>query len=316
MHYQQMGKTDFRVSDIVLGTYKFGARDWGAVNDLDSLATIQYCVDHGMNLIDTATGYGMGRAERLIRYALDEGETPRRGKTRIMTKFYLWEDADDEAIRDVSPAMQRKFLTGSKKRLGVEKLDIVLLHADDLKTPIETAVEELAKMQAEGHIEHIGVSNYTLEQLQRAQKVAPLQNYQPHFSLLSRGARDDGRLDFCRENGISVGCFGVIGKGLFAQRIKEAHEFPNWDHRSRKFAGPEFEKKKRVSAELAKVAARHGKSVTHLAIAWVLSHPAITFALLGFSNPAQAEHNLQASGFRLSKDEMDECEAIVVEGLK
>lgn len=315
MHTTQMGKTDFHVSDIVLGTYKMGAQDWGAVNDLDSVATIQHCVDHGVNLVDTATGYGNGRAERLIRYALDDDAGRRRGKTRIMTKFYLWEGRDGELMRSVSPEAQAEFLVGSKKRLGVEKLDIVLLHRDDGVTPIETAVEALAKFQSEGHIEHIGVSNYSLEHLQRAQKVAPLQNYQPRFSMLNTDLRDDGRLDFCREHGISVGVFGVMGKGLFAPRIKSADEYRSWDGRSRSRQGEAFEKQLAVHRELQKVADRHDKSVAHLAIAWVLSHPGITFAILGASDPSQAEHNLEATGFRLPKDEVEECERIAKEGL-
>ncbi len=310
MHYQEMGQTDFKVSDIVLGTYKMGARDWGAANDFDSIDTIKYCIDQGMNLIDTATGYGIGRAERLINYALNDEDHKRRGQTKILTKWYLWEGRDGQAMRSVSPQAQAEFLIGSKNRLGVEKLDMVLLHRDDGVTPIETAVETLAKHQAEGHIEHIGASNYSLEHLQRAQKVAPLQNYQPRFSLLDTSLRDDGRLDFCKENGISVGVFSVLGRGLFAPRLKEAHEFPSWDSRSRSRKGPEFEEQKRKHAGLKAVADRHGKSVTQLAVAWVLSHPGVTFAILGASTPEQAKHNLETSGWRLCKDEMDECEAI------
>ena len=306
---------NFDVSDIVFGTYKAGGTDWGAISDFDSVDTIKYAVDHGVNLIDTATGYGMGRAERVIRYALDDEGGTRRGKTKIMTKWYLWEGRDDEKIRSVAPEAQAEFFIGSKKRLGVEKLDIVLLHRDDEVTPIEVAIETLAKYQTEGHIEHIGASNYVLEHLERAQKVSPLQNYQPRFSLLDTSLRDDGRLDFCRENDISVGVFGVLGQGLFAPRIKEAHEFPSWDSRSQRHAGPEFEKRKAVHARLQEVAERHDVSVAQLAIAWVLSHDGVTFAIIGASTPDQLAHDLSATGKRLSADEVAECEQIAKDGL-
>ena len=252
-----MGRTDFDVSDIVVGTYKAGGSDWGAVNDLDSIATIQYCVDQGVNLIDTASGYGMGRAERVISYALDdEGgkRRKRRDRARVMTKWYLWQGRDDVKTRSVGPGAQAEFLAGSKARLKVDRLDVVLLHRDDEVTPIETAVETLARFQSEGHIEYIGVSNYSLEHLRRALTVAPLQNYQPRFSLLNTDLRDDGRLDFCRENHISVGVFGVLGKGLFAPELKDAGAYPSWDGRSRSRRGEKFEKAKRVHARLREVA--------------------------------------------------------------
>jgi len=315
MHCAQMGDTDFKVSDIVHGTYKAGGHDWGAVNDEDSIATIKYCIDNGVNLIDTATGYGMGRAERLIRYALDDEDGKRRGKTKVMTKWYLWQGPDEEMIRSLSPETQAQFLVGSKKRLGVDRLDVVLLHRDDTVTPIETAIETLAKYQSEGHIDHIGASNYSLEHLERAQKAAPLQNYQPRFTLLDTSLRDDGRLDFCREHHISIGVYGVLGKGRLAPGLKDAGEYPSWDSRSKSHAGPKWERWKRAHAELQKVAERQSLSVTQLAIAWVLSHPGITFAIIGASTPEQAEHNIAASGVRLSQDVLDECEAIVKEGL-
>jgi aryl-alcohol dehydrogenase-like predicted oxidoreductase len=256
----------------------------------------------------------MGRAERLIRYALDDEGGKRRGKTKIMTKWYLWQGPDDEMIRSVGPAIQAQFLVGCKQRLGVEKLDVVLLHRDDEVTPIETAIEALAKHQSDGHIDYIGASNYSLEHLQRAQKTAPLQNYQPRFSLLAPSLRDDGRLDFCREHSISIGCYGVVGQGRLAPRLRDGSEYPSWDRRRESHAGPKWERWKQAHAELQKVAQRHDLSVTQLAIAWVLSHPGITFAILGASNPEQAEHNVAASGVRLDQDVLDECEAIVQEG--
>jgi aryl-alcohol dehydrogenase-like predicted oxidoreductase len=232
-----------------------------------------------------------------------------------MTKWYLWEGRDGEKIRSVSPEAQAEFLLGSKARLGVETLDIVLLHRDDEVTPIEAAVETLAGYQAEGHIGHIGVSNYSLEHLQRAQHVAPLQNYQPRFSLLDTSFRDDGRLDFCRHHGISVGVFSVLGRGLFAPRLRDAREYPHWDSRSRTHAGPEFARRKAVHSRLQEVAERKRMSVTQLAIAWVLSHEGVTFAIVGASTPRQLAHDLEATGIRLTRDEVAQCEQIVKDGL-
>lgn len=311
-----MGNTDESITDVILGTYKAGATDaWGAANDYDTIDTIKYCVDQGVNLIDTATGYGMGRAERLIGHALHDEEGARVGKTRVMTKWYLWEDVDDQKIRSCSPGMQAKSLVGSKARLRCETLDIVLLHRDDQVTPIETAIGTLAEYQAQGHIRHIGASNYSFEHLQRAQKTAPLQMYQPGFSLLNTRFRDDGRLQFCRENNIAVGVYGVLGKGWLAPRIKEAHEYPSWDRRHQSHQGPEFEKYKRMHAELVKIAEPLCLSVAQLAIAWVLSHDGVTTAIIGASTPDQAQHNISASGKRLPPETVDECERIVKQTL-
>lgn len=315
MHYAAMGSTGFEHSDIILGTYKAGGTDWGAVNDLHSVATIKYCVDHGVTLIDTATGYGMGRAERLIRYALEDEGGKRVGKTKVMTKWYLWQGRDEVKTRSVSPEAQAEFLVGSKARLGQEKLDIVLLHRDDEVTPIETAVETLARYQREGHIQWIGVSNYSLEHLERAQKVAPVQMYQPRLSLWNTEVRDDGRLDFCREHGIAVGVFRVFEGGWFVPRLKEGDEYAEWDSRHQSHRGPEFEKRRRVHAQLRSVAEEHDLSVAQLAIAWALSQPGVTSVIMGASTPEQAEHNLAASGRRLPKDVAGHCEDIVKTGL-
>jgi aryl-alcohol dehydrogenase-like predicted oxidoreductase len=312
MHYNQIGTTGTDVSDIVCGTYKAGGRDWGAVNDLDSVATIQHCVDRGVNLIDTATGYGSGRAERLISYALDDGDGARRGKTRIMTKWFLWGRPDEQDIRSVSPEMQAQFLVGSQKRLGVEKIDMVLLHRDDTVTPIEEAIEALAGFQQAGSVGMIGASNYTLAHLQRAQATAPLQNYQPSFSMLDTAVRDDGRLDFCRENAISVGVFGVLGRGLLVPALKSPDDYASWDHR-RQVDAERFARRQQMHGRLRAVAERYGRDVAQLAIAWVLSHPGVTFAIVGASTPAQADQLLAASGWRLEQDVIDECESIVRE---
>ncbi len=311
MTYQQMGKTDFSVSDIILGTWKAGGTGWGAVNDFDSIDTIKYCVDSGVNLIDTATGYGYGRAERLIGFALQGEGGSRKSTAKVMTKWYLWLGEDDVKIRSVSPETQARSLAGSKARLGVDKLDIVLLHRDDKVTPIETAIETLAKFQSEGHISYIGVSNYSLEHLERAQKTAPLQMYQPPFSLLNTTVRDDGRLAFCRENGIAVTVYRVLGGGLLAPRIKDGDEYAFWDPRFESHRGPEFERKKRVHAELGKVAQRFDSSVLQLAVSWVLSHREVTCAIIGATTPEQAAHSLAASGKRLPQNVIDECEEIV-----
>lgn len=312
MHTTEIGDSGVKVSDIVLGTYKAGGRDWGPVNDLDTVATMQYCIDRGVNLIDTATGYGSGRAERLIRYALDDEGRKRRGRTLIMTKWYLWQDPSEEDIRSVSPQMQAMFLVGSKKRLGVEKLDIVLLHRDDTVTPIETAIETLAGYQAAGEIGMIGVSNYSLEHLQRARKTAPLQNYQPRFSMFDTGFRDDGRLAFCREHNISVGVFSVLQRGFLSPRLKAPGEYPSWDSRSQ-ISAEQFAKRKEVHDRLRAIAERYNRSVTHLAVAWVLSHPGVTFAIVGISTPEQAKHLLAASGWRLEQDVLEECESVAKE---
>ncbi len=311
IHRERFGTTDFEVSDIVLGTWKAGGTDWGPQNDLASIDTIKACVDSGVNLIDTATGYGMGHAERLIGYALDDDAGSRRGNVRVMTKWYLWMGRDEEKIRDCSPAAQAEFLKGSKARLRQDPLDIVLLHRDDEVTPIETAYGTLAEYQAAGEVRYIGVSNYSLDHLKRAQAVAPVQNYQIRFSLLDTEARDDGRLDFCLENNISVGVYSVLGQGWLAPRLKPGSEYPAWDRRHAGHQGREFERMAFLHGELQKVANRHEWSVTQLALVWALSHPAVTFAIVGASNPGQAEHNLAISGERLSEDEAGECEALV-----
>lgn len=316
MTYNEIPGTGERISDISLGTYKMGGTDWGPVNDFDSIRTIQYCVDHGVNLIDSASGYGMGRAEYQIRYALDDDDGKRRGKTLVQTKIYLWHDRREEKTRSVSPADQADFIVGCQTRLGMKPIDLVLLHRDDTVTPIEEAIEALAGFQASGDVRMIGASNYVLEHLQRAQKTAPLQMYQPRFSMIDTALRDDGRLSFCHEHGIAVGVYSTLERGFFAPRLKRPDEYPAWDSRSNVPADV-FAKRQRAHDELSKIAARRDCSIAHLAIAWALSHPGVTTVHVGASTPEQAEHLLLASGFRIDQREIEDCEAIIRDaGLK
>ncbi|MAE76446.1 MAG: hypothetical protein CMJ85_06235 [Planctomycetes bacterium] len=311
MHYQPLGGTGFDVSDVIVGTYKGGGEfAWGAINDFDTIASVQAYVDAGTNLIDTASGYGMGRAENMIRHALDEEGGARRSKTKIMTKWLVWRGRDEQITRSVSREALAEFCIGSKARLGVEKLDVVLLHNDDEVTPIELAVETLAEYQAKGDIDWIGVSNYSLEQLEVAQRVAPLQMYQPLFSIVDPELRHDGRLQFCHENDIAVGVWGVLDRGRLGARLKRPDEYSASDGRRNR--SPEhYAADRRVHEQLQKIADRQDMSVAQLAIAWVLSHTGVTCALMGASTPDQVPHNVAASGKRLSSDVVEECEQIV-----
>jgi aryl-alcohol dehydrogenase-like predicted oxidoreductase len=306
-----MGKTDCRISDLVLGTYKFGGTDWGPVNDFDSMDTLRYCVDHGVNLIDTATGYGMGRAERLIRWALEKEPESIRNNVNIMTKWYLWRGRDEEKTRSISPGALKEFYTGSRKRLGRDRLDMVLLHRPDETTPLEYAVETLAELQSRGLIRYIGVSNFNLQQIKRAHSVAPLQIVQPKLNLIDKSFRDNGSLEYCRKEGIGVGVYSVLARGALAPRLKDWREFPPGDARREKHRGEMFQKIKRAHEQLQEVAERKAISVSQLAIAWVLSQSGVSFAIFGASTPEQARHNLRASGLRLSTDECRECESII-----
>jgi aryl-alcohol dehydrogenase-like predicted oxidoreductase len=321
MQQRRLGSSDVSVSPVVFGAWAIGGWMWGGTEEQESIDAIRAAVDHGANTIDTAAVYGMGYSEELVGRAI-EGI---RDKVVIATKCGMrwdsnegsdpWEQQDNQGRpitirRNSRPDSIAYECEQSLKRLGVDVIDLYQIHWPDTTTPAEDSMHAMAKLQEQGKIRAIGVSNYNVEWLSKAIKAAPLASLQPPYSLIQRKIEKQ-ILPFCREHNIGVIVYSPLERGLLAGAVATDRKFPPGDHR----AGHKYftvENRKRVLAALERVrpiAEKHGVSLAQLAINWTIHEPGITAALVGARNAEQAAHNAAAMRFTLSDQERAQIRA-------
>jgi aryl-alcohol dehydrogenase-like predicted oxidoreductase len=290
------------VSVVSLGTWVSGGDQWGKTDDKQSVAAIQKAIDTGINLIDTAPAYGLGHAEEIVGKAIKG----RRDCVFIATKCGL-QKKGKKLVLDLKPQAIRKEVEDSLSRLGIERIDLYQCHWPDPNAPIEATLEEMLKMQSEGKINAIGVSNFDVPLLERASKAAQVVSVQPHYSLLERGIEGD-LLPFCRREGIGVITYGSIGSGILTGKYDERPIFKKNDARSyfyRFYSEPRWSLVQDFLGEVKKISREEGKSIAQIAINWILQRGGITSAIVGARTPEQAEMNAGAAEWDLSKDDMD-----------
>lgn len=313
MEYRTLGTTRLVPSVIGLGTWVMGGWLWGGAEDSDSLAAIRRALDLGVTLIDTAPIYGHGRAETLVGRAVRE--SGRRDRLIIATKFGLdWNPEKTRVWRDSSPARIRTEVEASLRRLQTDYLDLYQVHWPDHAVPFERTMEALAELRDKGTIRFIGVSNFDVPELQRCLAVAPVHALQPPYNLFERGI-EAALLPFCRERGIGTLVYSPLCRGLLTGKYSGRETFPAGDVRDLdpKFKAPRFEQYAACVEKLKRVAARHQKSVTQLAVRWCLDQPGVTVALCGARRPDHIEETAQAAGWTLPAADVKEIEAIVAE---
>ena len=318
MQLRPLGKhSDIKVSPVIFGAWAIGGWMWGGSEESDSIAAIHASLDAGVNTIDTAAIYGMGYSEELVGRAIKG----RRDKVVVATKCGMrWDGPENEGSdpwpqkdnqgrdlvirKNAKPASIFYECEQSLKRLGVDVIDLYQIHWPDVSTPVEDSMSAMVKLKEQGKIRAIGASNYDVEWLRRAAKVAPLASDQPPYSIIQRRIEKDV-LPFCRENGIGVICYSPLERGLLAGAVPLDRQFPPGDHRvAHRFFRPE--NRQRVLESLAQVrpiAESRDVSLAQLMINWTFSEPGITAALVGARNAEQARHNAGAMSFTLTPDE-------------
>lgn len=316
MQARQLGQSDVRVSPVIFGAWAIGGWMWGGTEESESIDAIRAAIDHGVNTIDTAAVYGMGYSEELVGRAI---KGIPRDRVVIATKCGMrwdteegsdpWPQKDNQG-RDVvirknaRPESIAYECEQSLKRLGVETIDLYQIHWPDTSTPVEDSMAAMLKLKQQGKIRAIGVSNYDVEWLRKATKVAPVASDQPPYSLIQRKIEKE-ILPFCREHHIGVIVYSPLERGLLAGAVPPERTFPPGDHRAtHKYFT--VENRKRVLAALEKVrpiAERHKASLAQVVINWTVHEPGITGALVGARNAEQATHNAGALDFKLSDEE-------------
>ncbi len=301
-----------KISRIGLGTWAIGGSEWGDVTDHDAVATCLSIFDHGINLVDTAPIYGHGRAEEIVDKALREHG--KREDFYIATKAGL-EWLPEGVYANSTPQRLRQELEDSLTRLGTDYIDLYQIHWPDTALPIESAATELLKFYEEGKIRAIGVSNFSVAQMEAFRSIAPLHSNQPPYNIFER-AIDVDVLPYCHANSIAVLTYSSLCRSLLGGRLTVGTQFPKGDIRSvdPKFQSPRFAQYLAAVARLENLAQeRYGKRVLHLALRWVLDQPGVSAALWGAKRPAQLDAIDEVLGWNLDASAMETIDAIVKE---
>ena len=303
--------TSLRVSRAALGTWAIGGWMWGGTDEAKSIATIHAALEHGINLIDTAPVYGFGQSEEIVGKAIAAAQA--RSRVIIATKTGLdWRDG--KPFRNASRERILREIDDSLQRLRTDYIDIYQVHWPDPQVPIEETAETMRTLLRERKIRAIGVSNFSVEQIERFRRVAPVHVVQPPYNLFERGI-DADLLPYCRDNGIATFGYGALCRGLLSGRMRADTQFDGDDLRrgDPKFQQPRFGQYLAAVQRLDRFARdRFGKRVMQLAVRWMLDQ-GITAALWGARSPEQLSPVDGVSGWALGAADMAEIDAILRE---
>jgi len=286
------------------GGWKFA---WGPQDDNQSIRAIHAALDRGVNWIDTAAIYGLGHSEEVVARAL----AGRSNLPYVFTKCErVWDENGD--IRPVLKAESvRRECEASLRRLQVERIDLYQIHWPDPDPDVEEAWTTLAKLQAEGKVRWIGVSNFNAQQIERCRKIAPVTSLQPPYSAVSPEVESEV-LPYCSEHGIGVIVYSPMKSGLLTGKMTKERvaALPPDDFRRRalSFQEPQLSKNLELTEIMRRISQRHGCTTGEVAIAWVLRNPAVTAAIVGMRSAEQVEGVIAAPDVTLSDEEAAEIE--------
>jgi aryl-alcohol dehydrogenase-like predicted oxidoreductase len=310
---RKLGGTHMEITRVGFGAWAVGggnwASGWGDQSDDDSVAAIRHAVDLGINWVDTAAVYGYGHSETVVGRAI--AGIPADRRPYIITKCGLvWDENDRTALskRIANRASLMSQLDGSLKRLGVESIDLLLVHwpAKD-GTTIEDYWQTLLDMKASGKVGAVGLSNHDVPALEAAEKVGHVDAVQPPFSAIRRDAAG-AELKWAHEHGAGAIVYSPMQSGLLTGTFtcERAAGLPRNDWRSRAadFTGEGLARNLALADALRPIAAAHGVTPGAVAIAWVLSWPSVTGAIVGARAPQQVDGWISAASLALSATEV------------
>ena len=313
METKRLGNSDMNITRIGLGTWAIGGTwrwGWGEQDDSNSIATIREAIDHGINWIDTAAVYGLGHSEEIVGKALRE----MKDKPYVFTKgTKIWDSAGN-----VSESMKaeslRKEVEASLVRLGVEVIDLYQIHWPIPDEQIEEGWETLAKLKDEGKIRYIGVSNFSVSQLRRAEKIAPVTSLQPPYNLIRQDVAKE-ILPYCEQQNIGVIVYSPMASGLLSGKMSReriaAMDPTDWRKTNPDFTEPNITRNLAFQKLLAEIATQYDATAGEVAIAWTLINPAVTGAIVGMRKPGQIDGVIRAVELKLSDAEILRMESFL-----
>jgi aryl-alcohol dehydrogenase-like predicted oxidoreductase len=311
---RQLGSSDLHLTPIGYGAWAIGGGNWefawGAQDDDESVRTIERALDAGLNWIDTAAVYGLGHSEEVVAQALKNSPH----KPYVFTKCSMRWDANRQIYRSLKAESLKEEIDNSLRRLKVDVIDLYQIHWPNPDVEIEEGWETLAKFMEQGKIRYIGVSNFNVEQMKRALKIAPITSLQPPYSMLRRDIEAE-ILPFCREHNIGVINYSPMVSGLLtgkmtAERIAQMPA-DDWRKRSPNFNEPKLSQNLKLVELLREIGKEHGVEPGVVAIAWTLRNPVVTAAIVGARRPDQVDGVLPAATFRLSDADANRIEAFL-----
>jgi len=319
METRKLGNSDLNITRVGYGAWAVGGSGWqfawGSQDDDDSIAAIHRSLELGVNWIDTAAVYGLGHSEEIVARALKSWSGPR---PYVFTKCGLRWDAKGDVRKVLSADSIRREVEDSLRRLAIDVIDLYQIHwpPDPDSPELEEGWSTLADLKQQGKVRWIGVSNFDVEQLRRAQAIAPVTSLQPRYSLVHREVEDE-ILPYCLREGIGVIVYSPMASGLLtgAMTRERASNLPKDDWRSGHpdFTEPNLARNLALVDRLRLVAKRHKRSVGEVAIAWTLHNPAVTGAIVGARNAKQAEGVMRAGDLHLSNEAVNEIEPFFAE---
>ncbi|HEX6551592.1 MAG TPA: aldo/keto reductase [Ktedonobacteraceae bacterium] len=316
MQTRQLGNSDMQITRLGLGTWAIGggnwAFGWGPQDDEASIATIHRAIDLGINWIDTAAVYGLGHSEEIVAKALKG----RSDRPYVFTKgSRVWND-QGEITSSLKEQSLRREVENSLRRLEVDTIDLYQLHWPNPDPDIEEGWSTLAKLKSEGKLRYIGVSNFSVEQMERARKIAPITSLQAPYSLIKRDIERD-ILPYCQEHNIGVIVYSPMMSGLLSGKMtrERIDNFPedDWRKRNEEFQEPRLSRNLKLASLLQDIGYPYNRTTAEVAIAWTLRHPAVTGAIVGGRRPEQVEEIIGAAEFRLSESELEQIEKFLQE---
>jgi len=305
-----------QITPLGLGTWAIGgggwAFGWGPQDDEASIATIHRAIDLGINWIDTAAVYGLGHSEEIVAKALKG----RSDRPYVFTKgSRVWND-QGEITSSLKEQSLRREVENSLRRLEVDTIDLYQLHWPNPDPDIEEGWSTLAKLKSEGKLRYIGVSNFSVEQMERARKIAPITSLQAPYSLIKRDVERD-ILPYCQEHNIGVIVYSPMMSGLLSGKMtrERIDNFPedDWRQRNEEFQEPRLSRNLKLASLLQDIGYPYNRTTAEVAIAWTLRHPAVTGAIVGGRRPEQVEEIIGAAEFRLSESELEQIEKFLQE---
>ena len=295
MQMRKLGNSDLLITPVGYGAWAIGGSGWqfawGSQDDNESISAIHRALELGVNWIDTAAVYGLGHSEEVVARALKDWPS---SKPYVFTKCGLRWDAKGEAHKVLSAASIRREIENSLRRLSVDVIDLYQIHwpPEPDSPELEVGWSTLAELKHEGKVRWIGASNFDVQQLRRAQDIAPVTSLQPRYSLVHREIEDE-ILPYCLEQHIGVIVYSPMASGLLtgAMTRERAARLPqdDWRKGHLDFTEPNLSRNLALVERLREIGQRHNRSVGEVAIAWTLHHPAVTGAIVGARNARQAE---------------------------
>jgi aryl-alcohol dehydrogenase-like predicted oxidoreductase len=319
MQTRQLGNSDMKITPVGFGAWAAGGSGWqfawGSQDDNDSIAAIHRALELGVNWIDTAAVYGLGHSEEVVARALKTWSGPR---PYLFTKCALRWDSKGEVQKVLKAHSIREEIENSLRRLSTDAIDLYQIHwpPDPDSPDLEEGWSTMANLKREGKVRWIGVSNFNVQQLKRAQAIAPVTSLQPPYSLIHREVEED-ILPYCLHKNIGVIVYSPMASGLLtgSMTAERAARLPKDDWRSGHpdFSEPNLSRNLDLVEHLREFAQRHNRSIGEVAVAWTLRNPAVTGAIVGARNAKQAGTVMRAGDLRLNDKEVNEIDDFLAE---